>query len=294
MVDVFISYPRNARARVEPIKARLEALGLDCFFDLENIDGGPNFPDIIDRALRASKTVLCCWSPQYFERPWCMIECRDGLAREIMVPVALERFERFAPPADMRHLNYFDLTAWNGADVHEGWNRTLYAIGKLVGRQLETSLKKPSPESNSGFAKLFEELFGAKRSAPGAAFNSAESSSLGTEIISDLRETWRSFPERESRDTVLRFLERVRISAPGSGLEFEVEHHFQQLNGHAQRRELDLALLGLPLGSSANEIRTAYRKLMMDLHPDVDRNWEKPEIAARIKAITGAFDRLTA
>jgi hypothetical protein len=223
-----------------------------------------------------------------------MIECRDGLAREIMAPVALERFERFAPPADMRHLNYLDLSAWNGADAHEGWNRTLFAIGKLVGRQLEPSLKKPSPESNSGFAKVSEELFGAKRSAPGPAFNSSESSSQGIEIIADLRETWRNFPQRDSRDTVLRFLERVRVAAPGSGLEFEVDLHFQQLNGHAQRRELDLAVLGLQLGSSADEIRTAYRKLMKDLHPDVNRNWEKPEVAVRLKAISEAFNRLNA
>ncbi len=142
MVDVFISYPRSARAKVESIKAKLDELDLDCFFDLESIDGGASFPDIIDRALRASRVVLCCWSPLYFERPWCMIECRDGLARGTMVPVSLERFERFAPPADMRHLNYFDLTTWDGADAHEDWNRTLHAIGKLVGRELVPPLKK--------------------------------------------------------------------------------------------------------------------------------------------------------
>ena len=65
MVDVFISYPRSARAKVEAIKVKLDALGLDCFFDMEKIDGGTNFPDIIDRALRGSKAVLCCWSPLY-------------------------------------------------------------------------------------------------------------------------------------------------------------------------------------------------------------------------------------
>ena len=43
MVDVFISYPRKEREKVEPIKAKFEALGLDIFFDLEGIDGGENF-----------------------------------------------------------------------------------------------------------------------------------------------------------------------------------------------------------------------------------------------------------
>ncbi len=213
MVDVFISYPRSARAKVEPIKAKLDTLGLDCFFDLENIDGGANFPDIIDRALRTSKSVLCCWSPLYFERPWCMIECRDGLAREIMVPVSLERFERFAPPADMRHLNYLDLTVWDGGDAHEDWNRTLHAIGKLVGRELAPPLKKT--------------LFGLKAEGPAPA--APEAVQARADILNDLRATWAAFPAKESCVAVEKFLTRVRAAAPGSGLEFEVEHHFDEL-----------------------------------------------------------------
>ena len=226
MVDVFISYPRSARAKVEPIKAKLDTLGLDCFFDLENIDGGANFPDIIDRALRTSKAVLCCWSPLYFERPWCMIECRDGLAREIMVPVSLERFERFAPPADMRHLNYLDLTTWDGGDAHEDWNRTLHAIGKLVGRELAPPLKKM--------------FFGLKAEGPAPA--APEAVQARADILGDLRATWAAFPAKENGVAVEKFLTRVRAAAPGSGLEFEVEHHFDELGRRdAERRAREAA-----------------------------------------------------
>ena len=82
MADVFISYPRAARAKGEIIRDRLEALGIHCFFDMDKIDAGDNFPDVIDRALRASSAVVCCWSPAYFESTWCMIECRER-AREM-------------------------------------------------------------------------------------------------------------------------------------------------------------------------------------------------------------------
>jgi formylglycine-generating enzyme required for sulfatase activity len=226
LVDVFISYPRSARAKVEPIKAKLDTLGLDCFFDLENIDGGANFPDIIDRALRTSKAVLCCWSPLYFERPWCMIECRDGLAREIMVPVSLERFDRLVPPADMRHLNYLDLTTWDGGDAHEDWNRTLHAVGKLVGRELAPPLKKT--------------LFGLKAEGPAPA--APEAVQARADILSDLRATWAAFPAKENGVAVEKFLTRVRAAAPGSGLEFEVEHHFDELaRRDAERRAREAA-----------------------------------------------------
>ncbi len=223
MVDVFISYPRASRAKAEAIKARLEALGLDCFFDMERIDGGANFPDLIDRALRRSKAVLCCWSPLYFERPWCMIECRDALAREIMVPVAVERFDQFAPPADLRQVNWFDLAGWAGEDTHEGWNRTLLHLGKLIGLELAPPIQKAaSGELSAGNA------------APVATQTSVD-------LLTDLRTTWASFPAKSDVRAVQSFLERVRAVAAGSGFEFEIELHLNELGRRAEQRARETA-----------------------------------------------------
>lgn len=74
--DVFISYPRSEKEKATPIYDELTSLGLTVFFDIDNIDAGDTFPDRINNALNISKSVLCCWSPLYFERPWCMIEAR--------------------------------------------------------------------------------------------------------------------------------------------------------------------------------------------------------------------------
>ena len=221
MVDVFISYPRSSRDKAEAIMLELDALGLDCFFDMENIDGGANFPDVIDRALRDSKAVLCCWSPLYFERPWCMIECRDALARNSMVPVAVEPFEALAPPADLRQVNWFDLCDWTGEDEHEGWSQTLHSLGKLVGRNLAPSLKKT--------------VFGGvpvEAEAPEAR----QAGRARADLLADLRATWAGFPAKSDADSVQRFLERVRKVAASSGIEFEVEHHLDELRRGAERR----------------------------------------------------------
>jgi formylglycine-generating enzyme required for sulfatase activity len=136
LVDVFISYPRAERARAEPIKARLEALGLEVFFDIDGVDGGAKFPAAITRALDASKAVLACCSPLYFTRPWCLDEAHEGVTRDILVPVVTERFARTAPPVNMRSLNFLNLVGWVGDDAHEEWRRTLAALSKLVGRGL--------------------------------------------------------------------------------------------------------------------------------------------------------------
>jgi formylglycine-generating enzyme required for sulfatase activity len=226
MVDVFISYPRASRAKAEAIKARLEELGLDCFFDMEKIDGGSNFPDIIDRALRRSRSVLCCWSPLYFERPWCMIECRDALAREIMVPVAIDQFDQFAPPADLRQINWFDLADWTGEDSHEGWNRTLLSLGKLIGLELAPTAHKAA----SGELRV--------DAAPPAALGATRAHA---DMLADLRTTWASFPAKSDARAVQKFLERVCATAPGSGFEFEVELHLGELQSRAEQRAREAA-----------------------------------------------------
>lgn len=208
MVDVFISYSRANRLCVEPIKHELDALGLDCFFDLHQIDGGANFPDVIDRALRASRVVLCCWSPEYFKGQWSMIECRDAIARGIIVPVAVQRFDQFEPPADLRQINWFDLVGWTGDEGAEEWVRTLRNLERFVGRELVAPMQRPMKAG------------GASPSDP----------------LMDLRATWEAFPARSSDAAVARFLERVRAIAAGSGLELEVEHHLERLREAAARR----------------------------------------------------------
>jgi hypothetical protein len=143
MTDVFISYRRAERAKVEPIKNRLESLGLAVFFDVQAIDGGADFPTVIDEALRGAKAVMACWSAPYFDRrpqpDWCMIECRAGQRKNVLVPIAIGRFPQNAPPADLQTINYFDLCDWNGADQHSEWQRTLSTLSRHIGRKLANS-----------------------------------------------------------------------------------------------------------------------------------------------------------
>lgn len=145
-VDVFISYPRTQREKAEIIREKLEALGLGVFYDLHDIDGGEEFPDIIDKHLRSCKAVLACWSPLYFERRWCLLECRIGLKRRVLVPVAIEQFSEDAPPADLQFVNVFDLTDWHGQDEHEGWQNTLRSLSRHLGQNLVVGASHALPQ----------------------------------------------------------------------------------------------------------------------------------------------------
>lgn len=157
MCDVFISYPRIQRSKVELIKAKLEALDLKVFFDLEGIDSGVSFPDVIDKALRASKAVLGCWTPEVFASKWCMIECRWAAKKDKLVAVAIEPFDEDDPPPDFVDTNYFDLTDFAGESTHEGWNRTLRSLSSHVGRELGSENSVPQPGQRRGGVQVTQQ-----------------------------------------------------------------------------------------------------------------------------------------
>jgi hypothetical protein len=76
MSDVFISYARADRALAEPIKAKLEGLGVAVFFDIDGgIDPGEPFPVRIGDAVTETRAVLALWSPHALTREWCRKEC---------------------------------------------------------------------------------------------------------------------------------------------------------------------------------------------------------------------------
>lgn len=150
-MDVFLSYARAERQRVELIRQNLASIGLDVFFDVDGIDAGAEFPEAIDHALRTCKVVLACWSPLYFTRRWCLIESRVALAAGRLVPIAVERLDDQAPPADLRFVNYLDLSEWTGEQEHSGWQTTLRALLRHLDKsEVEASLVSAAPQKPRG------------------------------------------------------------------------------------------------------------------------------------------------
>jgi hypothetical protein len=52
------------------------------FVDEDNIETGDRWPDSLRDALKASRCMVCVWSPSYFQSSWCVSEWRRFLARE--------------------------------------------------------------------------------------------------------------------------------------------------------------------------------------------------------------------
>jgi len=60
--DVFLSYSRADTAHVAPLRDALRRIGYRVFFDVQSIDPGSPWKERLRRAIRASRTLVLCWS----------------------------------------------------------------------------------------------------------------------------------------------------------------------------------------------------------------------------------------
>ena len=88
MPDVFISYKREERPRVERLAAALTSLKLDVWFDAELLPG-ETFLTEIQHALDASRAVIVCWTPAATQSQHVMGEAEHGRAQRKLSPLSL-------------------------------------------------------------------------------------------------------------------------------------------------------------------------------------------------------------
>ena len=90
MSDVFVSYAREDRDRVEPLVELFEANGLSVWWDRELVPGS-TYEDVIDKAIVKAKCVVVIWSKHSISSEWVQAEASDGLERGILIPVLLDK-----------------------------------------------------------------------------------------------------------------------------------------------------------------------------------------------------------
>lgn len=160
MADVFLSYARKERERALPIKQALEALGLEVFFDVDGLDGGDLFPDVLDREVKSAGAVVSLWSPWSLTRPWIRLESRIGKDRGVLIPVDIAPLD---PLHDLPVAFYddqrVDLVDFSGDTTDDGWVKLVRALARTLKRPelLEREAQSPA-HSNSEAEELRREL----------------------------------------------------------------------------------------------------------------------------------------
>ena len=131
MADVFVSYARSDKGRVEPLVAAIEAQGWSVWWDPE-IDAGQQFDDQIEEELNAAKAVLVVWTPTSVASRWVRGEAREAADRGVLVPA---RFDGARLPMDVRAIHTTDLDDWGGNPNSAPFVALLKALGTMIARQ---------------------------------------------------------------------------------------------------------------------------------------------------------------
>ena len=108
--DVFISYSREDRAKVEKIAHALTQQGLNVWWDPE-IKTGAGFREEIADALTNTRSVLVIWSRYSVGSRFVCDEADEGAARDILFPALIDNVDI---PLGFRQIQTADLTHWRG------------------------------------------------------------------------------------------------------------------------------------------------------------------------------------
>ena len=93
--DVFFSYKRDPRTldwhrRVKDqlqfwLTQEIGGYEARIFVDEQSIETGDHWPEALQDALLKSKCLVCIWSPEYFQSPWCLSEWKNFCEREALL-----------------------------------------------------------------------------------------------------------------------------------------------------------------------------------------------------------------
>jgi hypothetical protein len=159
--SLFVNYRRTQFDRVQPVVTALRNVGIECFFDVENIDPLADFPERIRMGIDRSHALLAWWSADYGESDFCLQEFRrawqharrhtSDLARRIWI-VNPERTVRHIFAGELNSNNFLNPpTADNEAD----WVDHLLSLAKLAYKS--RVLAGPS-SCVGGMSSLYESL----------------------------------------------------------------------------------------------------------------------------------------
>lgn len=112
MADVFISYSREDRERVEPLAEALAKAGYTVWWD-KNIAGGSRYAKETEAELTAAKVVLAAWTKTSVDSAWVADEAGAGRDNGRLLPISLDGT---MAPLGFRQFQVLDLSQWKPGD----------------------------------------------------------------------------------------------------------------------------------------------------------------------------------
>lgn len=132
-IDVFISYKREERRRVEQLALRLSELQLAVWYDME-LAAGERWSEAIERTANSAACVVACWTREAAASEWVLREIDIGLKRNVLV---LARMDDHPLPPALASLHCADLSGWKGDMQDLGIRQLVKGIGLHIQEPIE-------------------------------------------------------------------------------------------------------------------------------------------------------------
>ena len=142
MTDLFISYARPDRSKIEPLVLALEKAGYSVWWDHE-IVGGVAFAQEIERRLNAARAVVVAWSVHGLQSEWVMDEASAAKGAGKLVPISLDASQ---PPLGFRQHHVIDFSAWKGDSDAEAFVALCNSLIRYVRGQASAQLVRDPHE----------------------------------------------------------------------------------------------------------------------------------------------------
>ncbi len=129
MSDIFISYASEDRERAREIATVLTDHGWSVWWDRQ-IPFGKTFDKVIEENLAKAKCVIVLWTRNSVESRWVRAEASDGVGRDLLLPVLLERDLKL--PLEFKMFQAANLADWRPGQSHEEFERLLKSIDAML------------------------------------------------------------------------------------------------------------------------------------------------------------------
>jgi len=129
LADIFISYARADRDKVEKLARALEGEDYSVWWD-RNIGGGAEFSAVIEKELGAAKTVIVVWSAHSLSSHWVRDEADHARGEGKLLPLSLDGA---APPLGFRQIHALDFSSWDETTAHSAFRELMRSMGGEAG-----------------------------------------------------------------------------------------------------------------------------------------------------------------
>lgn len=136
MIDIFISYAQQDRARVKYLVDALTKEQFKVWWDLE-VCAGASFDEIIEKNLKHARCVLVIWSTYSVKSRW--VRAESSWARDHNRLVSIRIDEDLELPAHFYNVHTAGLVNWKGSKKSAAYRKLVADILKVTGPPLAPS-----------------------------------------------------------------------------------------------------------------------------------------------------------